>query len=384
MKDRFKNFNSGRANFFLVGFIAFVLACAVLKAAATVLLPFTIALLLAFVMMPLIRFFQTRNIPLLFSILLVLIIIIAGLYFMGVVLFSSGRNILSLYPRYENRLTEIYIWIARFFDLSYDDQLTFIENIWGQLGIRNWIRDMTFSFSNVSIVFLQNAFMVSIFVVFLLIEAAHFKDKIDLAFEDSKSGQIIKIGNALIVQVSRYLSIKFVISLVTGLVVAILLRLNKVEFALVWGVIQFILNFIPSLGSIVAGMLTSVFALIQFWPEPGPIAITVLIMLGVNMIIGNVLEPKIMGDNMGLSPIVVLLSLTVWGWLWGFAGMILAVPMMVIIKIICENISYMEPLSIILGSRRSLKQKEPIAENNSAGEKAPAEQQNDYPGRTKR
>jgi predicted PurR-regulated permease PerM len=367
MKDRFKNFNSGRANFFLVGFIAFVLACAVLKAAASVLLPFTIALLLAFVMMPLIRFFQTRHIPLLFSIFLVLVIIIAGLYFMGVVLFSSVRNILVLYPRYENRLTEIYVWIARVFDLSYNEQLTFIENIWGQLGIRNWIRETTFSLSNTSISFLQNAFMVSIFVVFMLIEAAHFKEKIDMAFEDTQSGQIIKIGNDLIIQVSRYLSIKFIISLATGAIVAALLSLNKVEFALVWGAIQFILNFIPSLGSIVAGVLTSVFALVQFWPDPGPIVITAFIMLGVNMIIGNVLEPKIMGDNMGISPIVVLLSLTVWGWLWGFAGMILAVPMMVIIKIICENISYLEPLSIMLGSRRGLKQKEAAAEN-SAGE----------------
>jgi predicted PurR-regulated permease PerM len=357
-----------------VGFIAFVLACGVIKVAASVLLPFTIALLLAFVMMPLIRFFQARRIPLLFSIFLVLIVIIAGLYFMGIVLFSSVRNILVLYPRYENRLTEIYIWVARLFDLSYNDQLTFIQNIWGQLGIRNWIRDMTFSLSNISIGFLQNAFMVSIFVVFLLIETAHFKGKIAMAFEVAKSGQIVKIGNDLIIQVSRYLSIKFIISLATGVIVAIFLSLNKVEFALVWGAIQFVLNFIPSLGSIVAGVLTTIFALVQFWPEPGPIVITAFIMLSVNMIIGNVLEPKIMGDNMGISPIVVLLSLTIWGWLWGFAGMILAVPMMVIIKIICENIPYLEPLSIMLGSRRALKQKEAAA-GNSAGEAAERRQE---------
>jgi predicted PurR-regulated permease PerM len=375
MKNNFKNFNSGRANFFLIGFIAFVLACAVLKIAASVLLPFTIALLLAFVMMPLVRFFQIRRIPLLFSIFLVLILIIAGLYVMGIALFSSARNILALYPRYESRLTEIYVWIARFFDLSYNEQLTFIENLWSQLGIRYWIRDMTFSLSNSSLGFLQNAFMVSVFVVFMLVEAANFRDKITLAFEDTKSKQIIKIGNDLIVQVSRYLSVKFIISLATGVIVAALLRLNNVEFALVWGAIQFILNFIPSLGSIAAGVLTSVFALLQFWPEPGPIIITALIMLGVNMIIGNVLEPKIMGDNMGTSPIVVLLALTVWGWLWGFAGMILAVPMMVIIKIICENIPYLEPLSILLGSHRSLKQRELPAENNAGKDEAPAEQE---------
>jgi predicted PurR-regulated permease PerM len=77
-------------------------------------------------------------------------------------------------------------------------------------------------------------------------------------------------------------------------------------------------------------------------------------MLVVNMVIGYGLEPKIMGDNLGLSPIVVLMSLVIWGWLWGFAGMILAVPMMMIIKIVCENVPVLEPLSIILGSRKAV------------------------------
>jgi predicted PurR-regulated permease PerM len=77
-------------------------------------------------------------------------------------------------------------------------------------------------------------------------------------------------------------------------------------------------------------------------------------MLGANMIIGNVLEPKIMGDNLGISPLAVLLSLTIWGFLWGFAGMILAVPMMVVVKIICENVPFLEPVSVLLGSHRSV------------------------------
>jgi predicted PurR-regulated permease PerM len=125
------------------------------------------------------------------------------------------------------------------------------------------------------------------------------------------------------------------------------------EFALVWGFVQFILNFIPNIGSITAGVGVTLFALVQFWPEPGPIFTSALIMLGANMIIGNALEPKIMGDNLGLSPVVVLLSLMIWGWIWGFAGMILGVPMMVIIKILCENIPVLEPLSVLLGSRRA-------------------------------
>jgi predicted PurR-regulated permease PerM len=353
MKDRFRSFNSGRANFSLVTLITCMLAGAVLKLTASVLLPFTISLLLAFVMNPMVVSLEKLRIPRFISIMLAVIFIVAGLYFLGAVLFSSGRTILTLYPKYEDRLSEIYAWAAGFFDLSYDEQLSFFENLWAQLGIRNRIRYFTFSFSNSFIGFLRDATMVVLFVVFLLVEAAYFREKVDLAFESKRSFRIKKIGADVMLQVSRYLSVKFFISLVTGAIVALGLRLVGLEFAVVWGVIQFILNFIPSIGSIVVGVGSGLFALLQFWPDPAPITMVILIMLGVNVVIGNFLEPKIMGDNLGLSPIVVLLALMIWGWLWGFAGMILAVPMMVIIKILCENIPYLEPVSILLGSRRA-------------------------------
>ncbi|MDR3167086.1 MAG: AI-2E family transporter [Treponema sp.] len=364
MKDHFKSFNSGRANFFLVAFIACMLAGAVMKVTSPVILPFTISVLLAFVMNPMVSFLEKWHIPRLFSILLAVSIIIIGLYLMGMVLFSSGRTILTLYPKYESRLTEIYLSVADFFEFSYDEHLSFFENLWSQLGVRTRIRNITFFLSNSFIAFLKDAFMVVLFVVFLLVEASYFKEKIEVAFENKRSGVIKKISTDVMIQVSRYLSMKFIISLVTGGLVAIGLSMVGLEFAIVWGVIQFILNFIPNIGSITAGVGVGLFALLQFWPEPGPIIIAVLIMLGTNMIIGNILEPKIMGDNLGLSPIVVLISLVLWGWIWGFAGMILAVPMMVIIKILCENVPVLEPLSILLGSRKAVLAKK--AENEAA------------------
>jgi predicted PurR-regulated permease PerM len=150
----------------------------------------------------------------------------------------------------------------------------------------------------------------------------------------------------------------------------------NLEFAVVWGIIQFILNFIPSIGSITVGVGAGLFALIQFWPDPVPVMLVVLIMVGVNMIIGYGFEPKIMGDNLGLSPIVVLMSLVIWGWIWGFAGMILAVPMMVIIRIICEGIPVLEPISILLGSRRAVMAKKAVteAEEAAAADTAPIPQ----------
>lgn len=354
MKDTFKSFNSGRANFFLIAFIALILGGAVLKLTAPIVLPFTIALLLAFVIEPMVIFFLKRKIPRGVSIFLAILIIVAGLYLLGMILFSSARTIISMYPRYERRLTEIYVGVAEFFDLSYDSHLSFVENLWGQLGFRVRVRNLTLTFSNSFIGFLKDAFLVVLFLVFMLYEAAFAKEKIDLAFEDKYSGPIKKISDDIVLQIIRYLSTKFLISLATGIMVGVGLHLVGLEFALAWGVIQFILNFIPNIGSIAAGFGAGIFGLLQFWPEPGPIIAVALIMFASNMLIGNILEPKIMGDNLGLSPLAVLVSLLIWGWLWGFAGMILAVPMTVIVKIVCENIPVLEPVSIILGSHRSV------------------------------
>jgi predicted PurR-regulated permease PerM len=354
MKDRFRTFNSGRANFFLVAIITFFLAGAVLKITSSVLLPFTISLLLALVTTPLVNFLGKFGIPRISSVFLALIFLIGGLCFIGMVLFSSGRALLTLYPKYEDRLTEIYIWVSRFFELPYDEHLSFFENLWGQLGVRSRVRMITISLSNTFLVFLKDAFMVALFMVFLLLEAVFFKEKLDKAFEGPRSGQIKKISADVMKQVARYLSIKFILSLVTGLVVGVGLKIVGVEFAVVWGVIQFILNFIPNIGSIAVGLAATLFSLVQFWPHPAPIIATGIIMLGTNMVIGSILEPKIMGDNLGLSPLVVLVALLAWGWLWGFAGLILAVPMMVIIKIVCENIPMLEPISILLGSRKAV------------------------------
>lgn len=353
MKDLYKSFHYGRANFFLVGFIALVLAGGVLKITTPVLLPFIIALLLALVMEPMVVLLQRLHIPRALSIVMVILFIGGGLYLVGLILFSSGRTILSLYPRYERRFLEIYRWIAELYGLPYDEHQSFIRNLWGQLGVRNVVGDLTLSLTNASIGFLKDAVMVLIFVVFLLLESSHLNEKFELAFEDKESGRIKRIMADILRQVSRYLSVKFYVSLATGVLVTAGLALIGVDFPVVWGVISFILNFIPNIGSIAAGVGVSIFALVQFWPQPGPIVAASAIMLGVNMVIGNVLEPKIQGDNLGLSPFVVVVSLLVWGWLWGFAGLVLAVPMTVMVKIVCENVPVLEPASIILGSYKA-------------------------------
>jgi len=357
MKDRFKRFNSGRAVLFLVALIAVFLGGAVLKITGAFILPFTLALLLALVMTPFVNFLVKFKIPRAVSIIFAGVLVIAAVTATGAMVFSTVRSILQVFPRYETRLTEIYVWLSQFFDLSYDEELSVFQNLWSQLAIRSRIQLYTFTVTNAFVSFLRDAVMVTLFLVFMLFEGVFIKEKLSVAFENQWAGQIGRISTDIMQQISRYLTVKFIISVFNGVIVGFLLRLVGVEFAEVWGILQFVLNFIPTLGSITIGVVVSFFSLIQFWPEPGPIIWTVIIMLGTNMVIGNVLDPKIMGDRLGISPIAILLSLVIWGYIWGFAGMVIAVPMMVIIKIICENVSVLEPISVILSSRRAMQAK---------------------------
>jgi len=352
MRNTTGSFDSGRAIFFLLLFICCIIAGAVLRFAAVIILPVTIAILLTFVLYPIVKKLDKLRCPRIVSIFLVLTIIVAGLYIFGIVLFTSGRMIAAQFPRYEHRFIEIYTYIAHFFQLPFDEDLTFFENLWSQLGIRTLVRDLTLSFSNMVLHFIISAVLVILFVVFILLEASFFKEKLDIAFGD-QSERINKMGHDLMSQISRYLAAKFFISLANGVIFTVSFHLVGLEFAVIWGVLQFLLNFIPNLGSITAGVAISLFALIQFWPDPVPIIIVLAIILAVNLVLCNIFDPKIVGDHVGISPLVILISLAVWGWIWGFAGMVLAVPMTVVIKIVCENIPIMEPVSIMLGTRKS-------------------------------
>ena len=190
----------------------------------------------------------------------------------------------------------------------------------------------------------QNTFLVILTMVFILAEAAGFSRKLRAAF-GPRSDHLERFG-VMARQIQRYLAIKTLISLATGILVGLWVSVLGLGFPLLWGLVAFIFNYIPNLGSILAAIPPVLLALVQF--GPGRAAVVALGYLVINISLANFLEPYLMGRRLGLSTLVVVLSLIFWGWVWGPVGMLLSVPLTVIVKIALENTEDFRWVAVLL------------------------------------
>ncbi len=347
-------------------FLLALLACvAVLKILGSVCLPIILSILLSFAFYPLIRKLNLKfRIPWFFGILIVYVIFFLLVFGAGNLVANGVASILQALPRYQERFTSIYSEIAGRLDLPFDETLSLFDNLWNLLSIRTTVGKAAIGFTSGLYTFFKSFLLVVLFSVFLLLEMHFFKVKVLVAFSGNKKGRVQKITKKVIAEITQYISIKFIVSLATGILVTSGCLIINMDFPLVWGTIAFIMNFIPTFGSIISCALTVLFALIQFYPAPGPIIFIAIEVIAVNFIIGQVLEPRIEGKNLGLSPFVILTSLSFWGWMWGFLGLLISVPLMVIVKIICENISYLQPIAIFIGGRPQDTKKELVKDSD--------------------
>lgn len=348
--------------FIILLFFAFVLLAAILKLTASVTIPLAIAVLVSLVFEPVLYKLKNKmHIPWGAGIAVVFVIVFFVLFAVISLIGASCKTILTVYPKYEEKFLILYQKIAHLFSLPFNEDTSLFENLWGQLGVRNFIQDFALTFSGKLITYTKDFVMIFLFALFFLLELKYIRQKIDYAASltpadsdmvkspSEKKQRISTIIKDVIEQVTSYISVKFFISLLTGSLVFITALILKLDFAIIWAFLAFVLNFIPNFGSILSVLGTSVFALVQFWPHPLQAILTAIIMTLINFLIGNVAEPRIQGKNLGLSPFVIIASLSLWGWLWGFAGLVLGVPMTVIMKIVCENFSLLKPVAAILG-----------------------------------
>ena len=197
-----------------------------------------------------------------------------------------------------------------------------------------------------------NGFVIILTVVFMLLESTHFVTKIDRADGDKDTVKHIEM---IATNIKHYMLIKTLISIATGVIVWIALLIIGTDYAFLWAVLAFLFNFIPNIGSIIAAVPAVLITLVQLGSFSALLVTGLYI--GVNVVMGSIVEPKVMGKGLGLSTLVVFLSLLFWGWLLGIVGMLLSIPLTIMAKIICEAHTNTRWVSTLLGSGENLIQR---------------------------
>lgn len=329
----------------LIGIIALVSAGFVLKTAQAVILPLVIAWFLSYILAPLVNLLARHKVPTGPSVGVVLILLLGFFVLTGLFIYSRIMAFSGEYPKYADQFNQI---AASFTDrVTLPSWVSFNAVDW-QSKVGEWLVSLPGSF----VTFFKNLILMLIFLVFMLLGKPYFQAKIERAFPDSKGEKVNRVTATIASQISRYLSIKVLISAITGVLVWLVLQLMGVDFPITWGMLAFLLNFIPTVGSIVATIPPVLLAIVQFYPNLWMAAAVLAVLSLIQQVMGNLIEPKVMGENLNLSPVVILLSLVFWGWLWGITGALLSVPIAAAIKIVCENIEMLKPISVLMGSGR--------------------------------
>jgi AI-2 transport protein TqsA len=323
----------------------------VLKAAQGVVLPLLIAWLLSYLLAPVVNFLVRRlRIPAPLAVGCVVLLVLAAAWGVGLVIQQRLLAFAKAFPAYEAKLAALFAYFGSELDIP---AAVLTDFDWtAQIGPL-LLRTSRFFFT-----FITNAILVMIFLVFMLLAKPYANDKLRAALP-GRADTLIDVTSAISRQIGVYLGSLFIISLVTGLLVWGALEWLGIEFAFTWGLLAFILNFIPTLGSIIASIPPVVMALVQHYPALWPVAGVALVLLAIQMVMGNLIAPKVFGDRLNLSPVVILLFLVFWGWLWGITGALLAVPIAAAIQIALAHIPPLAPLAVMMGSGKKYAQKKP-------------------------
>ena len=261
-----------------------------------------------------------------------------------VVIFSNQTDaIAEAWPRYAERLEKLI------FDLTAMSGPDLATKISGSVGLAD-LSGIISQLADSAGTFVGNVGLIVMYTGFLLAERGHMTSKLgNLVTDPKRADDLQAMLDSVSGGIRSYLWIKTIMSVMTGALCYVILRLYGVDFAEIWGLLIFLLNFIPTIGSIIGVIIPSIVALIQFdtaWPF-----VQVLILMGcVQFVIGNLIEPKYMGETLNLSPFVVIVSLTFWGTIWGIEGAFLSVPIMASVAIVCRHVPAFRWLAVLLSS----------------------------------
>ena len=301
--------------------------------AKSFLIPFVLALLFYFILSPILDLLTRLKIGRGVAVAIILLVTALVLYLMGILFYESGKSFAENIPKYGQKFSEMIDSLQKTFKLSQTkwDPLVWLKS----LDIAKVGSVALTSLGNF-LSFLANLFLVLIFLIFMLAGRGKLDDKIARSFSPHRASQLNHILERIDAQVQKYLAIKTLMGIVSGVLAFLVLKIFGVDFAIVFAFLTFLLNYIPNIGAFFSKILPFLVAIIQFGSFWRAVWI-IIIMTIFDTITGMFIEPRLMGRSLGMSPLAILFALFFWGWLWGVPGMILAVPILAVVKIICSN-----------------------------------------------
>lgn len=319
--------------------LTFIAVAFVLALTKGVLIPFTMALFIATIYAPIMTYFEKKlKLPKIPVLLLSFMAFIIFFSVLTILIVNSIDTFIVGADQYKAQLHDASIQLEKTIQqFGFSIETNQIQNAVKKLPLLNFIKGITSSMLS----FASNTFLVTIFALFLLTSESASEHKIQVLEE-------IKRNTA------KYIGTKILSSSATSILVYAVLALFGVELAFMFAILTFLLNFIPNVGSIIAVIITVPIILLQFGLSIHLVSILVLLGL-IQLIIGNIIEPKFMGESMGLHPVTILLFLTFWGFIWGIPGMFLSVPITATLKIILSKFEITQGLSDLLAGKIRLK-----------------------------
>lgn len=337
------SYSKNTVNRVLFTLASLVIIIAGVKAADELFVPFLMALLVAIVASPALLWFVRLGISEWLAMILVVLIMLGAAVGVGMLVGNSIDDFQRALPTYEVRLRELVgsgiNWVNKYgLSVSSESLLKYLDPAQAMKLVGRTVN----AFGGV----LTNSFFILLTAIFLLFELAHFPDKMRSVLKDAD--QSISQFSGIALNVNRYLGIKTLASIATGVFITIWLYIVGVDFPVLWGLLAFLLNYVPNIGSIIAAVPAVLLGLVELgvghalWAGGG--------YLIANMVIGNIIEPRFMGRGLGLSTLVVFVSLVFWGWVLGPVGMFLSVPLTMAVKVALESNESSRWIAVMLGS----------------------------------
>jgi len=325
--------------------VILVLVTLIVKTLSFLFIPLSVALLIFFALGMPMEFLRRFGVPGWLRIMLVVSLVLGSIYLVGWLVQANVLECVAKMPVIEQQLLGHVVHVLQYFGLSLEQGKEMTAAFLGSMDgkklepLAPFLQAAGGSFFH----FLGSTVWVMLFLIFMLAEREGLQGRLYNSFGKRRAERIIKVGGRISLAVEEYLGLKTLISLLVGVLTAITLWLFGVQFALLWGVLTFLLNFIPNIGALMATIPPVFVALFQF----GSLGLALLVagvLVSIHLVVGNYLEPKVMGRGLDLSPLVVLFALVFWGWMWGGVGMLLAVPITAAVKIAMEEY---EPTQVV-------------------------------------